>query len=79
MLRKLLNALPSSYYEEYVKWRNVGWMLSSYSKYLLDLYLEFSRKSKDKYNERQAIQIFQSAKNGGITIASLIKIGKYLN
>lgn len=52
-------------------WVRVGWVLYNISPTLLDDYIEFSKKSPEKYEEGCCEKVWKDAKLGGYTIASL--------
>lgn len=63
-LEKILFDLPSSFYEDYEPWLNIGFSLKGYSNSteVFNIWDKFSQQSK-KYNRQSAISAWNSANN----------------
>ena len=73
---ELLNSLPPEYCDEYFKWNKVGMTLFSLNENYLNLYDEWSKKSK-KYKKNCTKQQWTRYKNGNID-KSLLGIGSLI-
>lgn len=79
VLQKVLMEVPEEYAMDYVKWRNVGFALSSYcnTKKCFQLWLLFSKRCEAKYNYDHCVTVWNDS-DGSFTIGSIIHIHKSL-
>ncbi len=59
--------------DNYETWVRVGWALHNIHVNLLNVFKEFSKKCKEKYNERACEDVWKKARNEGYGMASLKK------
>ena len=72
-IRELVSILNDYRAENYTDWIEVGWLLHNIdpnSDELLDIWIEFSKKS-NKFKEGECEKIWDASKNEGLTIATL--------
>ena len=72
-IRNLVSILNESRAESYGQWLEVGWLLHNIdpnSQELLDIWIEFSKKSS-KFKDGECEKIWEKSKNEGLTIATL--------
>jgi P4 family phage/plasmid primase-like protien len=77
--QKLIPLLSQSRCEDYSDWLYVGWILYNIgegSDEALDIWLTFSSKSVDKYDEASCINEWKKMKMSGMTIGSLKFLAK---
>jgi P4 family phage/plasmid primase-like protien len=64
MFWKILDALPPKYYQDYDEWYKIGFMLSGGSnkdQRFLEMWIKFSQKCMENYNEEKTYQIWNTA------------------
>jgi P4 family phage/plasmid primase-like protien len=71
MAKKLAKILSAKRAKDYDSWLHVGWALYNTSTKLLDAFKSFSKKCLDKYDAKGCEQVWNHARSGGFTIASL--------
>src|SRR3989344_2182306 len=69
--RKLLKILKDERADDYTMWTQVGWALHNISYDLLDDFIEFSKHCSEKFDKAGCMNLWNKARNGGLTIASL--------
>lgn len=72
-IKELISILSLDRSENYQQWIEVGWALHNIdpnSQELLDIWIDFSRKS-GKYREGECEKLWSNSKNEGLTIATL--------
>lgn len=77
-IRKLINILSVERADEYHSWIEVGWCLHSIDKSLLDIWIDFSKRS-DKYVEGECEKLWHTMKYGNYTLGSLKYWAKHDN
>lgn len=71
MAKKLCSLLsPERAYSE-ESWVSVGWALHNIDESLFDTFVEFSKKSPEKFDYNGCVSTWKHARNSGYTIASL--------
>lgn len=70
--KKLVELLSVERATDYHKWISVGWALHNVdNKELFDTFVEFSKKTKKKFDENACIEVWNRARNEGLNIPSL--------
>ena len=71
LAKQLVKILSNNRATTYHDWIKVGWALHNVSEKMLPVFKEFSKRAGKGYNEKSCDQVWEKAKNRGLTIASL--------
>lgn len=74
--RKLVRILSPKRAVDYDQWIQVGWCLHNINESLLDEWIEFSKKAKNKFKAGECEKLWEKFKDDGYSIASLYKWAK---
>lgn len=77
--KTILNKLPKKYYELYEEWYKIGFCIAGGTgrdPRFLPVWLDFSKKSLDNYNEMEAYRIWNDAKIGQNSLYHLFNLAK---
>ena len=70
-VRELVGMLSIERATDYNEWIRVGWALHNINDDYLDLFKEFSKKCKDKYDENSCNKVWDEARDNGYAMSSL--------